>query len=98
MFFTMTAAIGGGMAAATWLIQDGPAVAASAGIIAGAVSAAGAAALLAWLDRRSGTVEPAAAVTRQPDDLPRLPHRRRSVLRRFARRRHPEDGILAPAR
>jgi hypothetical protein len=31
MFFIMTAAIGGGMAAATWLIQDGPAVAASAG-------------------------------------------------------------------
>ncbi len=95
MFFTMTAAIGGGMMAAIWLLEDGPAVAAAAGAMAGAASAVMAAALLARLDRR---IDPATDAGRASDDLPRLPHRRRAALRGFARHREPAVEILASPR
>ncbi|AWB25378.1 hypothetical protein DA075_31255 [Methylobacterium currus] len=80
MFFTMTAAIGGAMAAAAWSIQDGPTIVALAAGAAGLICATAAASLVVRLDRRVRAADPGAGEEPGPgqtaDEWPRLPRRR----------------------
>ncbi|MFH6782539.1 MULTISPECIES: hypothetical protein [Methylobacterium] len=85
MFFTLTAAIGGSLTAATFLIEDGPAAAGLAALTVGLVSAALAAILVVRIDRRAGArgSEPTTG------DVPRLARRR---LGRSYPPHHPRPG------
>ncbi len=76
MFFTMTAAIGGALAAAAWSIQDGPTIAALVAGAAGVANAAAAAILVAQVDRRATATGPEAGTKPAADDIPRLRRRR----------------------
>ncbi len=91
MFFTLTAAIAGSLAAAAWLIQDGPAAATCAALAVGIASAAVAAFLVAQLDRRAPAAGPESETV--ADERPRLP-RRRAV----APPARPAFCVAAPAR
>ncbi|KMO11973.1 hypothetical protein [Methylobacterium platani] len=98
MFFTLTAAIAGSLAAAAWLIQDGPAAATCAALAVGIASAAVAAFLVAQLDRRAPAAGPESETV--ADERPRLP-RRRAVAAcppGLLRRRASAAGRLASAR